>query len=144
MRPPDRESQETGHAELIGFGCALTTAAIRTRPGALCPRAGQDHVAIGMRRAGFPVTWPSVSGRVRRLYGFELEPEVRDWLDSLSDSDFKRVDEVCGMLAEKGTELGGPWSGVPAGLALISAAGRSWPGFRTTCLPAGTLPRRGS
>ncbi len=29
---------------------------------------------------------------------------------SLSDSDFKRVDEVCGMLAEKGTELGGPWS----------------------------------
>jgi hypothetical protein len=46
-----------------------------------------------------------VSGRIRRLYDFELEPEVRDWLDSLSDSDFKRVDEVCGMLAEKGTEL---------------------------------------
>ena len=45
-----------------------------------------------------------------RLYDFELEPEVRDWLDSLSDSDFKRVDEVCGMLAAKGTELGGPWS----------------------------------
>jgi hypothetical protein len=44
------------------------------------------------------------------LYDFELEPEVRDWLDSLSDSDFKRVDEICGMLAEKGTELGGPWS----------------------------------
>ena len=48
--------------------------------------------------------------RQRHLYDFELEPEVRDWLDSLSDSDFKRVDEVCGMLAEKGTELGGPWS----------------------------------
>jgi hypothetical protein len=31
------------------------------------------------------------------------------WLDSLSDIDFKRVDEVCGMLAEKGSELGGPW-----------------------------------
>jgi hypothetical protein len=29
---------------------------------------------------------------------------------SLSDSDYKRVDEVCGLLAEKGTELGGPWS----------------------------------
>jgi hypothetical protein len=27
-----------------------------------------------------------------------------------SDSGYKRVDEVCGMLAEKGTELGGPWS----------------------------------
>jgi hypothetical protein len=51
-----------------------------------------------------------VTGRRGRLYGFELEPEVRDWLDSLSDSDYKRVDEVCGMLAEKGTELGGPWS----------------------------------
>ncbi len=46
----------------------------------------------------------------RGLYGFELEPEVRDWLDSLSDSDYKRVDEVCGLLAEKGNELGGPWS----------------------------------
>ena len=44
------------------------------------------------------------------MYRFELEPEVRDWLDSLSDSDFKRVDEVCGMLAQRGTELGGPWS----------------------------------
>jgi len=51
-----------------------------------------------------------VSGRIRRLHDVELEPEVRDWLASLSDSDFKRVDEVCGMLAEKGTELGGPWS----------------------------------
>jgi Phage derived protein Gp49-like (DUF891) len=49
-----------------------------------------------------------VSGRIRRLHDVELEPEVRDWLASLSD--FKRVDEVCGMLAEKGTELGGPWS----------------------------------
>jgi len=31
-----------------------------------------------------------VSGRIRRLHDFELEPEVRDWLDSLSDSDYKR------------------------------------------------------
>ncbi len=54
--------------------------------------------------------WPGVSGRIRRLHDFELEPEVRDWLDSLSDHGFKRVDEVCGMLAEKGPELGGPWS----------------------------------
>lgn len=46
----------------------------------------------------------------RSLYRFELEPEVRDWLSRLSDSDFKRVDEVCGLLAEKGTALGGPWS----------------------------------
>jgi hypothetical protein len=32
---------------------------------------------------------------------------LRGWLDSLSDSDYKHLDEVCGMLAEKGTELGG-------------------------------------
>ena len=51
-----------------------------------------------------------MSDRTRNLYNLELEPEVRDWLDSLSDSDFKRVDEVCGMLAERGSELGGPWS----------------------------------
>jgi hypothetical protein len=50
-----------------------------------------------------------LSGRIRRLHDVDLEPEVRDWLDSLSDSDYTRVDEVCGMLAEKRTELGGPW-----------------------------------
>ena len=51
-----------------------------------------------------------MSDQIRRLYDLELEPEVRDRLDSLSGSDFKRVDEVCGMLAEKASELGGPWS----------------------------------
>jgi hypothetical protein len=56
------------------------------------------------------VTGVSDRNRHRQLYRFELEPEVRDWLDSLSDSDFKRVDEVSGMLAEKGPGLGGPWS----------------------------------
>ena len=39
---------------------------------------------------------------MRDLYGFELEPEVREWLETLTDSDFKRVDEVAGLLAEKG------------------------------------------
>jgi hypothetical protein len=38
-----------------------------------------------------------------------LEPDVRDWLESLSDSDYKRTDEV-GILAENGSSLGGPWS----------------------------------
>ena len=51
-----------------------------------------------------------VSDLLRQLNRFELEPEVRDWLDGLSGSDFKRVDELCGMLAEMGTSLGGPWS----------------------------------
>ncbi len=71
------------------------------RPGSCGDRLGLAQCRVIQR---------SVSGRIRRLYDFELEPEVRDWLDSLSDSDFKRVDEVCGLLAEKGTELGGPWS----------------------------------
>jgi hypothetical protein len=61
-----------------------------------------------------------VRDRQRHLYDFELEPEVRDWLDSLSDSDFKRVDEVCGMLAEKGTELGGPWCCGPGNVLVYS------------------------
>lgn len=51
-----------------------------------------------------------MSDQRRRLHDFELEAEVRDWLEGLSDSDFKRVDEVGGLLAEKGTGLGGPWS----------------------------------
>ena len=32
----------------------------------------------------------AVMGSMRELSGFELEPEVRDWLDGLSDSDYKR------------------------------------------------------
>ena len=55
-------------------------------------------------------TVSGVSGQEQELHRFELEPEVRDWLASLSDSDYKRVDEVAGMLADKGASLGGPWS----------------------------------
>jgi hypothetical protein len=46
----------------------------------------------------------------QRAIRAEAESMPIHWLDSLSDSDYKRVDEVCGLLAEKGTELGGPWS----------------------------------
>lgn len=42
-----------------------------------------------------------MTDQIRRLYDVELEPEVRDWLESLSDSDFRRVDEVCGLLADR-------------------------------------------
>jgi phage-related protein len=51
-----------------------------------------------------------VNGRIRRLYDFELEPEVRDWLGSLSDSDFKTGRRSMRLARRKGTELGGPWS----------------------------------
>jgi hypothetical protein len=65
---------------------------------------------------------PSVMGSMRELYGFELEPEVRDWLDGLSDSDHKHVDEVCALLAEKGSELGGPVVGPPGRIRVGAAA----------------------
>lgn len=47
---------------------------------------------------------------MRELHDFETEPEVRDRLASLSDCDFKRVDEVAGMPAERGNGSVGPWS----------------------------------
>jgi hypothetical protein len=87
------------------------------------PRCRSGPYCDWSASAGRAVPWPSVSGRVRRLCDLELEPEVRDWLDSLSDSDFKRVDEVCGMLAEKGTELGGSDQEVRVGLYRCP----SWP-----------------
>jgi hypothetical protein len=91
-------------------GCARHGARGRGRDTARVGRSAprQDPAAIGLRPAADPAAWPGVSGRMRRLCDFELEPGVRGWLDSLSDSDFKRVDEVCGMLAEKGTELADP------------------------------------
>jgi hypothetical protein len=51
-----------------------------------------------------------VNSQRRKLHRLELEPEVRNWLEGLSDYDYKRSDEVAGMLAEKGCSLGGPWS----------------------------------
>ncbi len=44
------------------------------------------------------------------LYAVEIEPEVADWLRSLSDRDFGRVDTYVGMLAEQADTLGEPWS----------------------------------
>ena len=77
----------------------------------------------------------------RELHRFELEPEVCEWLDSLSDSDYKRVDEVAGLLAEEGTGLGGPWSDHLEGqvwelrlrLARVAVSVTYW------CRPDGTI-----
>lgn len=44
------------------------------------------------------------------LHNFDIEPEVQLWLDSLNDHDFKCADEMAGLLAEAGPQLGGPWS----------------------------------
>jgi|HubBroStandDraft_5_1064220.scaffolds.fasta_scaffold261486_2 hypothetical protein len=42
------------------------------------------------------------------LYAVEVEPEVRSWLEQLSDRDFGRVDFLVGVLAEHAAELGEP------------------------------------
>ncbi|HEY2549120.1 MAG TPA: type II toxin-antitoxin system RelE/ParE family toxin [Streptosporangiaceae bacterium] len=44
------------------------------------------------------------------LYAVELEPEVRSWLDRLSDRDFGRTDFLVGLLAEQADTLGEPYS----------------------------------
>ena len=45
-----------------------------------------------------------------RLYDVEVEPEVRLWLDSLTDRDFGRVDFLVGVLAEQAETLGEPYA----------------------------------
>src|SRR6266567_6371923 len=44
------------------------------------------------------------------LYEVEVEPEVRAWLNSLSDRDFGRVDFLVGVLAERAETLGEPYT----------------------------------
>jgi hypothetical protein len=40
------------------------------------------------------------------LYEVEIEPEVRRWLEALSDWDFGRVHFLVGLLAEHAEDLG--------------------------------------
>jgi hypothetical protein len=42
-----------------------------------------------------------------RLFEIEVEPEVRSWLEQLSDRDFGRVDFLVGLLA---ADLGEPYT----------------------------------
>lgn len=44
------------------------------------------------------------------LYDVEVEPEVRLWLDSLTDRDFGRVDFLVGLLAERAETLDEPYT----------------------------------
>jgi ribosome-binding protein aMBF1 (putative translation factor) len=44
------------------------------------------------------------------LYAVEVEPEVRVWLNNLSDRDFGRVDFLVGVLAERAETLGEPYT----------------------------------
>lgn len=44
------------------------------------------------------------------LYEIEVEPEVRSWLEGLTDRDFGRVDFLVGLLAERAETLSEPYS----------------------------------
>lgn len=44
------------------------------------------------------------------LYDIEIEPEVQEWLDSLADREYGRVEEFVGILAENAATLGEPWT----------------------------------
>src|SRR6266704_6311579 len=44
------------------------------------------------------------------LYGVEVEPEVRSWLENLTDRDFGRVDFLVGLLAEHAVDLSEPYT----------------------------------
>jgi hypothetical protein len=44
------------------------------------------------------------------LYAVEIEPEVRAWLERLSNRDFGRADFLVGLLAEQAETLGEPYT----------------------------------
>ena len=44
------------------------------------------------------------------LGAVEVEPEVRSWLEQLSDRDFGRADFLVGLLAEQADTLGEPYT----------------------------------
>jgi hypothetical protein len=44
------------------------------------------------------------------LFEIEVEPEVRSWLEQLTDRDFGRVDFLAGLLAEHAADLGEPYT----------------------------------
>jgi len=47
---------------------------------------------------------------VDELFAVEIEPEVRDWLESLPAKHFLKVDEYVGLLAEYAAALGEPYA----------------------------------
>ncbi|MGP3984523.1 type II toxin-antitoxin system RelE/ParE family toxin [Streptomyces sp. KR80] len=44
------------------------------------------------------------------LFNIELEPEVRDWLETLPAKHFLKIDEYVGLLAEHAAALGEPYA----------------------------------
>src|SRR5204862_3681967 len=55
-------------------------------------------------------TVTGVSEQSGELHRFELEPDVRDWLDSLTDSDFQAGRRGAACSRRRAPALAGPWS----------------------------------
>ena len=70
-----------------------------------------------------------------QLYAVEIEPEVRSWLERLSDRDFGRADFLVGLLAEQAETSASPTPGTWAGRSASS-------GF--TCWPSRPVSPTGS
>ena len=66
---------------------------------------------------------------MEQLYAVEIEPEVRSWLERLSDRDFGRADFLVGLLAEQAEISASP----------TPTPGREGP--RTAVPPAGPADR---
>ena len=74
------------------------------------------------------------------LYAVEVEPEVRSWLERLSDRDFGRADFLVGLLAEQAETLGEPYTRHLGGKS-ASCGSTCWPSSRG--LPTGSPPAAG-
>jgi hypothetical protein len=67
-------------------------------------RAGLSRAWLWPQPAGY--TLNGMSG----LYDVELEPEVRSWLESLSEREYAKVEAACDLLAEFPETLGEPYT----------------------------------
>src|SRR6266700_7227746 len=70
-----------------------------------CPGSGRNKIATVRAPALEAVMQPAAG-----LYGVEVEPEVRSWLENLTDRDFGRVAFLVGLLAEHAADLGEPYT----------------------------------
>lgn len=110
---PTRRTSRRGDPVIIGARM-VTSAVPEVRPESFrhVGRSGTGRRDTG---ASTPPTRPVIafsaySVQCMGLYDVEIEPEIRDWLDSLADRDFGRVDWFVALLAENAETLGEPWS----------------------------------
>ncbi len=80
---------------------------MRSRPGSEVPDRWPGR--LGATR--LPIAFDAYTiGCIPGLYAVEIEPEIRSWLERLSDRDFGRADFLVGLLAEQADQLGEPYT----------------------------------